>query len=261
MGLYRNAYFCLNTISARIKMSRLSESPPLDKSMTSNISINRQFLEPSGSSKINDFLNLNKKPGTSCPEIKYIGPSKLLSHVKSFLPELKASESSLKARLEAGEDVDIENISEDNPHIEMNFQINEMENTKSSTSEFSESDSSSPSTPRKNTELWTSDSDIDSSSSSSCSSDRDSSDCRPSRKSNNKKVQENSRSILENSISCQNNVKNIVNCDIDLDVRNKEQLKRKKPLIEDITPSEFRNIDEQFNVVNESTNKRIKHDG
>ena len=128
--------------------------------------------------------------GTSCPEIKYIGPSKLLSHVKSFLPELKASESSLKARLEAGEDVDIENISEDNPHIEMNFQINEMENTKSSTSESSESDSSSPSTPRKNTELWTSDSDPDSpqspaernnswtsdsdidSSSSSCSSDR-----------------------------------------------------------------------------------------
>ena len=111
--------------------------------------------------------------------------------VKSFLPELKASESSLKARLEAGEDVDIENISEDNPHIEMNFQINEMENTKSSTSESSESDSSSPSTPRKNTELWTSDSDpdspqspeernnswtsdsdIDSSSSCSCSSDR-----------------------------------------------------------------------------------------
>jgi len=260
-------------------MSRLSESPPLETSMTSNVSINRQFLEPSGSSKINEFLNFNKKQGTSCPEIKYIGPSKLLSQVKSFLPELKASESSLKARLEAGEDVDIENISEDNPHIEMNFQINEMENTKSSTSESSESDSSSPSTPRKNTELWTSDSDpdspqspeernnswtsdsdIDSSSSCSCSSDRDSSDCRPSRKLNNKKVQENSRSVLENSISCQNNEKNIVNCDIDLVVRKNEQLKRKKPLIEDITPSEFSNIDEQSNVVNESTNKRVKHD-
>ena len=78
--------------------------------------------------------------------------------------------------------------------------------------------------------------------------------------SNNKKVKENSRSILENSISSQNNEKNIESCDIDLDVRTKEQLKRKKPLIEDITPSESSNIDEQFNVENESTNKRVKHD-
>ena len=78
--------------------------------------------------------------------------------------------------------------------------------------------------------------------------------------SNNKKFKENSRSILEDSNSSQNNEKNIENCDIDLDVRKKEQLKRKKPLLEDITPSEFSNIDEQFNVVNESTNKRVKHD-
>ena len=112
-----------------------------------------------------------------------------MSQVKSFLPELKASELSLNAKLEAGEDVDIENIKDDAPHIEMNFQINETDNNALSTSELSDSDSNSsistskpndvwtsdsdpdsPPSPAERDNSWTSDSDIDSSSSSSCRS-------------------------------------------------------------------------------------------
>ena len=110
-----------------------------------------------------------------------------MGQVKSFLPEFKASELSLNARIEAGEDVDIENIKQDMPHIEMNFQINEMDNSANSSLDSSGSDSSclesptkdgpwtsdsdpdSAPSPAERDNSWTSDSDVDSSSSSSSS--------------------------------------------------------------------------------------------
>ena len=78
------------------------------------------------------------------------------------MPELKASELSLNARLEAGEDVDIENIQQDTPHIEMNFQVNELDNKAISTLESSDSDDSSSFDTSKPNNIWTSDSDPDS---------------------------------------------------------------------------------------------------
>ena len=47
-------------------MSKLSESKPMEKqtaSEISNVSINRQYLEPTGSTKIKDFLNITQNNG------------------------------------------------------------------------------------------------------------------------------------------------------------------------------------------------------
>ena len=47
-------------------MSSLSESLPMENSVNSNNSnklVTRQYLEPTGKSKINEFLNLDKKNG------------------------------------------------------------------------------------------------------------------------------------------------------------------------------------------------------
>ena len=49
-------------------MSKLSESTPMEKqtaSEISNVSINRQYLEPTGSTKIKEFLNITKNNGKS----------------------------------------------------------------------------------------------------------------------------------------------------------------------------------------------------
>ena len=101
------------------------------------------------------------------PNIKDLGPSKLLNQVKSFLPQLEAAEMSLQARVDAGENVDIENIEEEKPHIEMNFGLNEIHNSDSGSSD---SDPDSPPSPAERDNSYTSDSDVDtSSSSSSCS--------------------------------------------------------------------------------------------
>ena len=73
--------------------------------------------------------------------------------------------------MDAGEDVDLENIEEDTAHIEMNFEVNEMNNsTLGSSSGSSDSDPDSPPSPADRDNSYTSDSDFDTSSStSSCS--------------------------------------------------------------------------------------------
>ena len=106
--------------------------------------------------------------GKICPEINHVGPSNLLTQVKSFLPALKAAELSLRSRMDAGEDVDLENIEEDKAHIEMNFEVNEMNNsTLDSSSGSSDSDPDSPPSPAERDNSYTSDSDVDTSSSTS----------------------------------------------------------------------------------------------
>jgi len=267
-------------------MSKLSESTPMEKqtaSEISNVSINRQYLEPTGSTKIKEFLNITQNNGTTCPEIKYVGRSKLLSQVKSFLPELKASELSLNAKLEAGEDVNIENIQADAPHIEMNFQINETDNNALSTSESSDSDSNSsistskpndvwtsdsdpdsPPSPAERDNSWTSDSDIDSSSSSSCrssSSSRISNSPSTSHKHKNLKDKAAYPSLLANMDSSNGNTEITKLFDTDNENRRNEKLKRKKPLIEDITPSNSNiSCESQLNTINVSVNKKFKYD-
>lgn len=263
-------------------MSSLSESLPMENSVNSNNSnklVTRQYLEPTGKSKINEFLNLDKKNGTICPEIKHVGTSKLLDQVKSFLPEFKASELSLNARMEAGEDVDIEKIKDDMPHIEMNFQINEMGNSAISTLGSSESDSSSPASPTESKDVWTSDSDSDSApspaerdnswtsdsdvdSSSSSSSSSCNADCPSTSQSSNKTDHESAHLMMVNGNSPHHDENNSKFCDNDTENRRNGQLKRKKELIEDITPSNSRiQIQNQLNTVKTSYKKHKQDDG
>ena len=153
-----------------------SSSSQLDtptEKMSSEGSISRQLLEPTESVKIDDLLRIvnPKKPGVKCPNISHAGPSKLLDRVKTFLPKLEAAEKTLRERIEAGENINIEDFGGDgNPHIEMNVGVtkpsNSAENSSSGSSD-SEPDSSPSSADRDNS--YTSDSDTSSSSASTCS--------------------------------------------------------------------------------------------
>ena len=70
--------------------------------------------------------------------------------------------------MDAGEDVDLENIEEDKAHIEMNFEVNEMKNSAlDCSSGSSDSDPDSPPSPAERDNSYTSDSDCDTSSSTS----------------------------------------------------------------------------------------------
>ena len=107
--------------------------------------------------------------GVECPIISNVGPSKLLEKVKTFLPKLEDAEETLRARIEAGANIDIEDVGEDSSsHIEMNIGISKTSNSSehcSSGSSDSEPDSSPSPAERDNS--YTSDSDVDTSSSAS----------------------------------------------------------------------------------------------
>ena len=109
--------------------------------------------------------------GTVCPPISHVGPSKLLDQVKCFLPKLEAAEVSLKSRIEAGENVDVEKIDEENKaHIEMDLGFTKCNNSSPRSSGSSDSEPDSPPSPADRDNSYTSDTDVDTSSSpSSCS--------------------------------------------------------------------------------------------
>lgn len=225
-------------VENRFKMSEPPELPS-NTSCSSNSakkSLSRQYLEPTGSITISDFLNVaEKKKGKICPEINHVGPSNLLTQVKSFLPALKAAELSLRSRMDAGEDVDLENIEEDKAHIEMNFEVNEMNNsTLDSSSGSSDSDPDSPPSPAERDNSYTSDSDVDTSSSTSPCSCK-SVDC-PSSKSNDNRLYQDSSNLSTSVNLRQSNADDHQEqCVDDTNSECSGVSKRKHLLIEDIT--------------------------
>jgi len=103
----------------------------------------------------------NKAPPTICAPVSN---NSLLARVRSFLPEMEKAEAELKTRMDAGDSVDIEDVSSDGRHIEMNVGVlNATEGTSDSDSDSSESHEDA------NNE-FTSDSDLDSSSTTGSSS-------------------------------------------------------------------------------------------
>ena len=87
------------------------------------------------------------------------------------MPKLESAEVSLRARIKAGENVDVENIDEeDNTHIEMNLGFTQDNNSSHTSSGSSDSEPDSPPSPADRDNSYTSDTDVDTSSSaSSCS--------------------------------------------------------------------------------------------
>jgi len=132
-------------------------------------------LEPSSSTFSDKLRIVGKKSGGSKGAPNITGPptsrlgsaAGLLDRVKKFLPELERAEDELKARVEAGESVDIEDISDNDKVIEMNVGITEADPEEDWSSD---SDGDSTASPEERDNEFTSDSDLDSSSSSSSSS-------------------------------------------------------------------------------------------
>lgn len=118
-------------------------------------------LEPS-SSGLQSTLQIVKNKKTKGPPTitAPVANSGLLSRVRGFLPEMARAETELKARVEAGDSVDIEDVADGGRHIEMNVGV--MAEAAEGTSD-SDSDSSESHEDANNE--FTSDSDIDSSSS------------------------------------------------------------------------------------------------
>jgi len=127
-------------------------------------------LEPaSGVSKLSQTLQIVKKAKREGPpEITAPPPnSALLARVRNFLPEMARAETELNARVSAGENVDVEDVTaESGTHIEMNVGL--VAGDDGGGTSDSESDSSASNEDANNE--FTSDSDLDSSSSSSGSS-------------------------------------------------------------------------------------------
>ena len=107
------------------------------------------------------------------PTTSHVGSSKILEKVKGFLPKLEAAEVSLQTRIDAGENVNLEKIDdEENSHIEMNLGFTDAPKSSqySISSGSSDSEPDSPPSPAERDNSYTSDSDVDTSSStSSCS--------------------------------------------------------------------------------------------
>jgi len=138
---------------------------------TSTSTKGNAVLEPSStgnSSTLTEQLQIVKKKGAK-PEPPVITAFKansgLMSRVHNFLPEMARAEDALKARVAAGESVDLEDVSGTDKVIEMNVGILANEGGKGAegTSD-SDSDSSTSHDGDANNE-YTSDSDLDSSSS------------------------------------------------------------------------------------------------
>jgi len=154
-------------------------------------------LEPSStgsSSTLAEQLQIVKKKGAKPlgepPVITaFKANSGLMSRVHNFLPEMARAEDALKARVAAGESIDVEDVSGTDKVIEMNVGILANEG-KEGTSD-SDSDSSTSHDDANNE--YTSDSDLDSSSSdttessSSSASDKDIKLKMPNQSSSNKK--------------------------------------------------------------------------
>lgn len=220
----------------------------------SNMLASRQYLEPTGRDAINEFLKVNdNKKGSKFPTIQHVGPSKLLDQVKSFLPQLEAAEMSLQARVDAGENVDVENLDEDNPHIEMNFGFNEIDKSNSGSSD---SEPDSPTSPAERDNSYTSDSDVDTSSSTSSCSCK-SVDC-PSTRSKDTghciKRQPFTSPTTGNMQQLDEDKKHKQSV-IDITLKGSHKSKRQHPLIEDITDSKI-NTKEPNQVSHEE--KKIK---
>lgn len=112
-----------------------------------------KLLDPKGPPSILNICHPKPKIGN------FPQPSDALARVKNFLPQLKKAEEDLKNQMESGQNVDIEDIEEDEKHIEMNVEL------------WSEdSDPDSPPSPAERDNAYTSDSDSSSSSSVSSSS-------------------------------------------------------------------------------------------
>lgn len=121
----------------------------------------------------NLLITSSKSKGTSV--IAAMGPSKLLDRVKNFLPEIAAAQETLSRRIDAGENVDIENCPDDQNYVEMNVGIFQKDRSKNEISVKDDADwseDSEPDSPLSAPDLnneYTSDSDPDSSSASTSS--------------------------------------------------------------------------------------------
>ena len=77
-------------------MSSLSKSPSMDNSVNSNKSnklITRQYLETTGKSRINEFLNLDKKTGKTLKCLNFCLNNKIQCHKLSLQTSLHSLSS------------------------------------------------------------------------------------------------------------------------------------------------------------------------
>jgi hypothetical protein len=62
------------------------------------------------------------------PDIRRVEPSALLSRAMAFLPEMERANQELEERIARGEDVNVENVADDEEHVEIDVALGPMVN-------------------------------------------------------------------------------------------------------------------------------------